>query len=467
MKFRLEEVEVPAGDPFKFDALKRQPAVEFVRDLIKKLEGPFVLALDSPWGTGKTTVVRMLRAALEVDGYRSVYFNAWKVDYVSDPLVPLVSAIDELTVTGAESESTFREHMTTIKNVVTAVAKRGVVAAVKAATLNALDLDEAMEEVAASATGDLMDDLVGAFQKEKASLERFRDALEKAVDEIADSDPARPLVFFIDELDRCRPSFAIELLERVKHLFDVKNIVFVLSIDKSQLEAITAAVYGERIDAPEYLRRFIDLEFALPVPHTKQYTRVLLERFGFKDFFDARRKYSELQYEVDNFVEAFTLLSGLFDLSLRARERCLTRLTVVLTQTRENEYLDPIVVAFLLVLRAKRSDLYVELISGELAPQDLVSMIRKLPGGREFSQSRISTIIECYLIVGDPVRDRPEETFKVLQKLAETEPDTERGAEARQLLDMRKYVPAGSFRRDFSLKSLANKIDLASRLGDE
>ena len=60
MKFRLEEIEVPEDEPFKYDTLKRQPVVEFVRDLIKQLEGPFVLALDSPWGTGKTTVVRML-----------------------------------------------------------------------------------------------------------------------------------------------------------------------------------------------------------------------------------------------------------------------------------------------------------------------------------------------------------------------------------------------------------------------
>ena len=97
--------------------------------------------------------------------------------------------------------------------------------------------------------------------------------LKDAVQAIGEGEPQRPLVFFIDELDRCRPSFAIELLERVKHLFDVKNIVFVLSIDKKQLEAITAAVYGERIDALEYLRRFIDLDFYLPLPHTKDYTK--------------------------------------------------------------------------------------------------------------------------------------------------------------------------------------------------
>ena len=91
--------------------------------------------------------------------------------------------------------------------------------------------------------------------------EYFSSLLEKAVGAIQPEDSSKPLLFFIDELDRCRPTFAIEMLERIKHLFDVKNMVFVLSIDKKQLEAITAAVYGERIDASEYLRRFIDLVF--------------------------------------------------------------------------------------------------------------------------------------------------------------------------------------------------------------
>ena len=75
--------------------------------------------------------------------------------------------------------------------------------------------------------------------------------------------PASPLVFIIDELDRCRPTFAIELLERVKHIFDVPNIVFVFGINRDELTKSLVSVYGE-IEAGEYLRRFFDMEFILP-----------------------------------------------------------------------------------------------------------------------------------------------------------------------------------------------------------
>lgn len=464
MKFRLEEIEIPDNEPFKYDALKREPVVKFLHSLIKQLEGPFVLALDSPWGTGKTTVVKMLRAALKKDGSGSVYFNAWKEDYVSDPLIPMVAAIDALNVADPESAKRFGERMETVKRVASKVAKRGFVAAVKLATMNAVDLKEVTEDVLSATSGDMADDVIESFKQEKASLERFREALESAVKSVQAEGSSKSLVFFIDELDRCRPTFAIELLERVKHLFDVKNIVFVLSIDKKQLEAITAAVYGERIDAPEYLRRFIDLEYTLPAVHTKVYTRVLIERHGFASFFDARKRYSELAYDHDNFVESFAQLSGVFNMSLRARERCLTRLAVVLTQTPENHYLDPFVASFLIIIRTMRPELFADFASGVLAPRKLMSTVREMAGTREFANSRLPTVIESYLVAGDVDRKRGDEVRKQLSALAENESSSAEGILARALLDMLGHVSRGF--REFSTSDVIKKIDLAAQLGD-
>lgn len=462
MKFRIAEIAVPADEPFQFDALERKPVVEFLRDLIKQIEGPFVLALDSPWGTGKTTVVRMLRRSLEIEGFQCVYFNAWKDDYVTDPLIPMVSAIDELKPGGDAAGESFRASMATVRKAVGPIAKRAIKAAIKVGTLGVLDVDEAIEE----ATADVASDLIDAFQKEKASLEQFRQSLEKAVGKLSQDEPPRPLIFFIDELDRCRPSYAIELLERVKHLFDVPNMMFVLSIDKKQLEAITAAVYGERIDAPEYLRRFIDLEYALPALHTKNYTRELIKRFGFQAFFEARKQHRTLAYDHDHFVEAFTLLASMFELSLRARERCLTRLAVALTQTGTDHYLDPIVLSLLLVLRTNRPALYEGLIGGSIAPRELMERLRAMPTGREFVASRYATLLEAYLIAGDVVRERGEQVLKELQDLAKAEPHTARGLSARELVDMQRHVN-GEWGRRFSVRHVARKVDLAAKFGDD
>ncbi|MGE4369643.1 MAG: P-loop NTPase fold protein [Burkholderiaceae bacterium] len=74
MTYRIDDLEVPAESPFLHDALDRKPLVEFLSSLIKRLNGPFVMALDSPWGTGKTTLVRMLEA-VNVVGRRPVVTN--------------------------------------------------------------------------------------------------------------------------------------------------------------------------------------------------------------------------------------------------------------------------------------------------------------------------------------------------------------------------------------------------------
>lgn len=459
MKYRLPELVVPSDNPFQHDALERKPLVEFLSSLIGRLEGPFVLALDSPWGTGKTTIVKMLQAKLAMDQFQCVYFNAWKVDYVTDPLVALVSALDDIHLTDDGAESAFRGHLKTAKKITSAVAKRAVVAGVKAATLGILDIEEDFEKMAADAAGEVAGNLVDAFQKEKQALEKFRSEVEKAIKQLKAGGKKETLVFFIDELDRCRPTFAIEMLERIKHLFDVPNIVFVLSIDKSQLEASTAAVYGERINAMEYLRRFIDLEYTLPVVQTRSFTTALLTRFELDSVFANRT--GELQYDKSNFVDFFTALADAFSLSLRARERCITRLAVVMDQTPKNHYLEPVLVACLIVLRSNASTLFFSLCAGNASAADVMTHLVSLPGGAKIIKDRMAIVLHTYLLCCDPDRDRQEAQFKALEEQASDESNLIGQTKAREILEMRRSIFRG-FHDPVSLTHLAQKVELVT-----
>ena len=87
-----------------------------------------------------------------------------------------------------------------------------------------------------------------------------KEELRKLLKEIVKE---KKLVIFVDELDRCKPTFAISVLERVKHLFNIENIVWVFSINKAQLIMNIRHFYGE-IDAGQYLQRFFDFELQLP-----------------------------------------------------------------------------------------------------------------------------------------------------------------------------------------------------------
>jgi KAP family P-loop domain len=467
MKYRLPELEVPSDNPFQYDALERKPLVEFLASLIGRLEGPFVLALDSPWGTGKTTIVKMLQAKLAMDQFQCVYFNAWKVDYVTDPLVALVSALDDIHLTNEGAESAFRGHLKTAKKITSAVAKRAVVAGVKAATLGILDMEEDLEKMAAEAAGEVAGNLVDAFQKEKQALEKFRVEVEKAVKQLNASGKKETLVFFIDELDRCRPTFAIEMLERIKHLFDVPNIVFVLSVDKSQLEASTAAVYGEKINAPEYLRRFIDLEYGIPMVQSKKFTKTLLARFELDVEF-SKRNGEQTRYDKDNFVDTFTELADVHAMSLRARERCIARLCVVMEQTPPNHYLDPFLLALLMVLRLKNAILFSRLCSGIDGPEEVMEYLSGLPGGQRLVAERCGVVIEAYLIAADPNKERVEARRLTLIRQADEKDVLDPQAvkfRARELTNMQRRIFSG-FRDSVSLVHVASKIDLAAAVRD-
>ena len=465
MKYRVQEIDLPEGDIYQNDALNRKPVVEFIENFLAGLDGPFVLALDSPWGTGKTTAVRMLKATLTASQIPCVYFNAWKVDYASDPLVALVSALDEIGPKDPAAGKRFKNHMASVKKLTTSVAKHGAVAAVKAATFGALELDTAIEKVAADLTGDLTKDLVASFQKEKASLDNLRTELEKAISELSKDAKAKPLVFFIDELDRCRPSFAIEMLERIKHLFDVEHLVFVLSVDKRQLEAATGAVYGEKIDASEYLRRFFDMELRLPQSDAKRFTRTQLQRFGLGEYFGERRRNQQTQYDGDHLVDTIGELTKIFGLSLRAIERAMVRVALVCSQTPTDHFLDPILLAFLVVLRIKNVELFEELVVGDTSPDHAMAYIRTLPGGTTFAESRLGTIVETYLVIGDNNQERRNSKIGSLKALAEAKVDSPETMRAQEIVNTMNYIPPNSFHRyHFSISSVANKVEMASSL---
>lgn len=465
MKYRVQQIELPDDNIYQNDALSRKPVVEFIEKFLTSLDGPFVLALDSPWGTGKTTTVRMLEATLTAKKIPCVYFNAWKVDYASDPLVALVSALDEIGPKDDLAENRFKTHMASVKKLTTSVAKHGAIAAVKAVTFGALELDSTIEKVASDLAGELTKDLVESFQKEKASLERLRAELEKAISALSKDAEARPLVFFIDELDRCRPSFAIEMLERIKHLFDVEHLVFVLSIDKKQLEAATGAVYGEKIESSEYLRRFFDMELRLPQPDLKQFAATQVQRFGMGEYFGDRGKNRETQEDGRYISETTGELANIFRLSLRAIERAMARVALVCSQTPANQYFDPILVAFLVVLRIKDIEMFEEVAAGQVGSDQVMDYIRALPGGASFVNSRFGIIIETYFLTGDSVKQRKETRIAFLKAAAEGPESTPKTTHAQEILEAMQHIPPGSFYRSrFSISDVANKVEMASSL---
>jgi hypothetical protein len=459
MPTRFAEIEVPEDDPFKYDKLNRKPIVEFLSSLIENTEGPFVMALDSPWGTGKTTFVKMLQYNLKLKDNKCVYFNAWEVDYAVDPLIALVSSIEDIGPYQDKGMNALKR----LKENLLGVARTTIKSTAKIA---GIDINDELKELKEVAVGNPTGDLVEEFKEQKINLEKFRKNLQETVKQLSKTEESKNLIFFIDELDRCRPNFAIELLERIKHIFNVDNIIFVLSVDKQQLESIIQTVYGSKIDTQRYLQRFIDLEYRIPkeTKVSQGYTHYLLEKIGLSNFFE-NRKGATVRFDKENFSHWFSILSSIMDLSLREQEQCITRFKIVTGQIPgENHYLFPELTAALIILRLKKPDMFVQLQQGLITPIKVLETLKSSEiGSKLFSPSHYNQhkaipseydigVFEAYFYLVDPSRDE-------YRQILENDPESVRKLEA-----MNNVASQNCIFDDGTLPTLLKKIDLVANV---
>lgn len=280
IKSRTLEIEIPEDNPFQNDRLERRQLCDILTEVVSFYrQSGCVMAICGDWGTGKTTFVKMWQQHLKCNSFKTLYFNAWSSDYTNDPLMALISELGELS-----------PNSPTINKLASAGARIGLSFAssfIKMLTgIDARAINEAITEAS-----DIGKEYLKKFADQKNTLYDFKNNLQQY---IAENAAQHPVVFFIDELDRCNPHYSVAVLERIKHLFDIPNIIFVLAINKHELEHAIQGYYGSsKINACEYLRRFIDIEYALPQPKIEEYCRILYKEYDFDDFFSKRSSITE------------------------------------------------------------------------------------------------------------------------------------------------------------------------------
>lgn len=190
------------------------------------MNSPMVLSINSSWGTGKTTFIKMWKSYLDGKNVVSLYFNAWETDFADDPLLAFLGEMNSSLKDFLNKSEKSNETWEKTKKVGTHLVKKGIPALIKIGTSGILDAE------AVKLFEGLSKDAISAYKGTKSSIVEFKIILSKVVEGVCAE--KKPLIIFVDELDRCRPTYAIELLERIKHLFDIESIIFVLSLDKEK-----------------------------------------------------------------------------------------------------------------------------------------------------------------------------------------------------------------------------------------
>ena len=373
MAIRLQprELDIPADDPFKHDLLDRKRSIELLTSIVGSIEGPCVFAVDAAWGTGKTTFLRMWTQHLRNEHFGIVEFNAWETDFSGDPFVALSS---EITEELEAPNGTVEELKRAIPDVMRAM--RGPLLRIAASGVPAFGAQVAKELEPAS----VAEDSTSQYMAEKEALHRFKTILHDAAASMAESMGGKPLVVVIDELDRCRPSYAVALLEVAKHLFTVNHIVFVLAVDRSQLTHSIRVLYGQQFDAEGYLRRFFDVDFRLPDPQREKFVHALLEAVQVHDYFE-RMDSRDAEGDERLLRELFLRFFNTPDISLRTIAQAIHRFGIVVGSSSTKRWRSAWTAAVALILRTTDYALYERFRRGEASDLDVIDKVFSLPEG--------------------------------------------------------------------------------------
>ena len=359
---------------------------ERLANIVEALDSATVLVLDGPWGSGKTTFTQQWAGLLRQRGHAVAQFDAFAHDYQNDAFVALAGEIvahsqQEASESLKKVKAPFLKAAAAVPRTLPSMTARVVLNLVTQGVLSPAVISKFIESIESAQTSQLEKRIENAHEDAR-TVEEFRKRLSELAGELAPVSPVSPtaettpteeaprkLIFIIDELDRCRPTFALSLLERVKHLFSVDEICFVLVVHLPELARMVEKAYGVT-SGQRYLEKFYHLRVTLPVarkhharPHM-QYLAYLLATMNVR--MDA----------TGILVEALSALAGAHGVHLRTLEHVARNVALVGLATNRLRFRSAPLIAGLCVMRVVDPDLYEKARTGRLRTNEAMRFLR-------------------------------------------------------------------------------------------
>ncbi len=386
-----KEIEITEENIFANDILGRETEIENLSDLIFSTDEALTMSINANWGAGKTTFIKLWKKYLQ-NKYKinSIYFSAWEDDFSKEPLVSILGEIDNYIKENFKSEENIKYKINEVKKIAGKILIRSLPTMIKVgtkiATAGLLDASEITADVAEQTTKGLIEN----YSNDKKITAELQEAIK---DLLSNIDKDKPFVIFIDELDRCRPLYAIELLERIKHLFGIDGLIFILAIDKKQLSESIKSQYGN-IDTASYLKRFIDMEYSIQSPSKDNFCNFLYQEYNIDQIIASKE--AKNNYNTDhNHLSMIKYLVESLDLTLREIEQAFIKINIVF-KTMDYKELEMLfnIFIFFIILRIKDEEMYFDLILKRKPQKDILDKIL-LNTDTSNERYRLETLIEA------------------------------------------------------------------------
>ena len=230
-------------------------------EYIKLTDTPITIALQGEWGSGKTSLMNLLRYNLcDVDNapYFPIWINTWQYSLMKTPSQAIMSILEGIiNQIGALNPNEHKWDES--KKKIGSLFKKMAIAGTKAA-VGAVGIDSG-----------LVDDVLDNGESSSSDIMQLKEEIEKLIADALDRDSSKQgFIFYIDDLDRIDPPVAVEILELLKNIFDLEKCVFVLAIDYDVVIKGLKPKFGELTDANErefrsFFDKIIQLPFSMPV----------------------------------------------------------------------------------------------------------------------------------------------------------------------------------------------------------
>jgi KAP family P-loop domain len=345
---RYASFKVLLDDPDDHPGLGFDGYADAITEIITHSRAEFAVGVFGRWGSGKTTLMRAIARRLAADKkIVPVWFAAWRYEKEPNLILPLIDLLRE----ALENEDTNPASLP--RKAATLVGQAGQ------AFLQGLQLSANLPGVSATFTPGQMIEEIKAGRNGPAALSLYHEGFQMLSEAIEGlSAGGKRVVIFIDDLDRCMPANALDVLESMKVFFDVEGCVFVVGLDQDIAEKAVAVKYrtGQgmtvEVDGRDYLKKLFQVPFTLPSVGAQHFK-------GYLDTLERNSNFSETQLRdyKRNVRRHFSRLQGIDPVNPREIKRLINMYTLQLKilSTRLGDSIKPNVVLSLLCMNT-RSD---------------------------------------------------------------------------------------------------------------
>lgn len=295
MPFEILPTEDNLIESYSNNSLDRNKYIEqFYKMLTSNTSNFSTISLDGKWGSGKTFFIKHAQLLMSVklyeerkadfksifgkykgDKYSPIrgvvsnldkcevfpfYYDAWENDTDPYPVLSILYSLYKSLDIGSLEDKSIKENLNSILSCLSMSAQL---------LFGVPDINGGIKQINNEFKSSRKKELLLPITDHHSIIE----LIKQLINDVINKSHCKSIVIFVDELDRCNPSYAVRLLEDIKHYFLMDNVTFVFSVNLSELQHMVKSVYGEQFDAFRYLDRFFDIRLNLPVANQELYLK--------------------------------------------------------------------------------------------------------------------------------------------------------------------------------------------------